>query len=119
MCYNEKVCDNWLYRYTLAQEHADVINLHDWYQSFKTILIPKSSKAKQKSKSSSKSKKRKDICEEPEAPAEALIQYPFLVKISNRWSTNVHPCISVHAARHLRKCRQPEITEFIIILSIP
>ncbi|KAG7550894.1 Origin recognition complex subunit 3, partial [Arabidopsis thaliana x Arabidopsis arenosa] len=63
--------------YTLAQEHADVINLHDWYQSFKTILIPKSSKAKQKSKSSSKSKKRKDICEEPEAPAEALIQARF------------------------------------------
>jgi origin recognition complex subunit 3 len=63
--------------YKLAQEHADVINLHDWYQSFKTILIPRSSKAKQKSKSSSKSKKRKEICEEPEAPAEALIQARF------------------------------------------
>ncbi|KAL1213055.1 Origin of replication complex subunit 3 [Cardamine amara subsp. amara] len=63
--------------YTLAQEHADVINLHDWYQSFKTILISRNSKAKQKSKSSSKSKKRKDICEEPEVPAEALIQARF------------------------------------------
>ncbi|EOA20033.1 hypothetical protein CARUB_v10000310mg [Capsella rubella] len=63
--------------YTLAQEHADVINLHDWYQSFKTILVPRTSKAKPKSKSSSKSKKRKDICEEPEAPAEALIQARF------------------------------------------
>ncbi|XP_010492584.1 PREDICTED: origin of replication complex subunit 3-like [Camelina sativa] len=63
--------------YTLAQEHADVINLHDWYQSFKSILIPRSSKAKPKSKSSSKSKKRKDMCEEPEAPTEALIQARF------------------------------------------
>ncbi|XP_010453832.1 PREDICTED: origin of replication complex subunit 3 [Camelina sativa] len=63
--------------YTLAQEHPDVINLHDWYQSFKTILIPRSSKAKPKSKSSSKSKKRKDMCEEPEAPTEALIQARF------------------------------------------
>ncbi|XP_010420371.1 PREDICTED: origin of replication complex subunit 3-like [Camelina sativa] len=63
--------------YTLAQEHADVINLHDWYQSFKTILIPRSSKAKPKSKSSSKSKKRKDMCEEPEAPTETLIQARF------------------------------------------
>ncbi|CAN8300172.1 unnamed protein product [Cochlearia groenlandica] len=65
--------------YKLAQEHADVINLHDWYQSFKTILIPRISKAKQKPKTSSKSKKRKDRCEEeePEAPSESLIQARF------------------------------------------
>ncbi|ESQ41660.1 hypothetical protein EUTSA_v10012783mg [Eutrema salsugineum] len=63
--------------YTLAQEHADVINLHDWYQSFKTILVSRSSKTKQNSKTCSKSKKRKDRCEEPEAPAEALIQARF------------------------------------------
>uniref|UniRef100_M4CWK7 Uncharacterized protein n=1 Tax=Brassica campestris TaxID=3711 RepID=M4CWK7_BRACM len=63
--------------YTLAQEHADVINLHDWYQSFKTILIPRNSKAKSKSKTTSKSKKRKERCEEPEPPAEASIQARF------------------------------------------
>ncbi|XP_056846196.1 origin of replication complex subunit 3-like [Raphanus sativus] len=59
--------------YTLAQEHADVINLHDWYQSFKRILSPRNSKAK----TTSKSKKRKDRCEEPEPPAEASIQARF------------------------------------------
>nr|VDD33554.1 unnamed protein product [Brassica oleracea] len=63
--------------YALAQEHADVINLHDWYQSFKTILIPRNSKAKSKSKTTSKSKKRKERCEEPEPPAEASIQARF------------------------------------------
>ncbi|CAN6872763.1 unnamed protein product [Brassica oleracea] len=63
--------------YTLAQEHADVINLHDWYQSFKTILIPRNSKAKSKSKTTSKSKKRKERYEEPEPPAEASIQARF------------------------------------------
>ncbi|KAJ4869602.1 Origin of replication complex subunit 3 [Raphanus sativus] len=65
--------------YTLAQEHADVINLHDWYQSFKRILSPRNSKAK----TTSKSKKRKDRCEEPEPPAEASIQYPFSVFASS------------------------------------
>ncbi|KAJ4917305.1 Ribosome maturation protein Sdo1/SBDS protein [Raphanus sativus] len=66
-------------KYTLAQEHADVINLHDWYQSFKRILSPRNSKAK----TTSKSKKQKDRCEEPEPPAEASIQYPFSVFASS------------------------------------
>lgn len=48
--------------YNLAQEHDDLINLHDWYQSFKTkILIPRS-KSKRKTQhlsSSPASKKRK------------------------------------------------------------
>ncbi|KAG2300354.1 hypothetical protein Bca52824_036826 [Brassica carinata] len=68
--------------YALAQEHADVINLHDWYQSFKTILIPRNSKAKSKSKTTSKSKKRKERCEEPEPPAEASIQAVMELQIA-------------------------------------
>ncbi|KAL2988881.1 hypothetical protein AAZX31_11G108600 [Glycine max] len=47
--------------YSLAQEHGDLINLHDWFQSFRTIVLQHKNKRKQNSKQSPSSKKRKDI----------------------------------------------------------
>ncbi|RDX65710.1 Origin of replication complex subunit 3, partial [Mucuna pruriens] len=47
--------------YSLAQEHGDLINLHDWFQSFRTIVLQLKNKRKQKSKQSPPPKKRKDI----------------------------------------------------------
>ncbi|KAK9154173.1 hypothetical protein Sjap_001653 [Stephania japonica] len=35
--------------YTLAQEHGDLINLHDWFQSFKSIILVPSPSKKRKS----------------------------------------------------------------------
>ncbi|KAI3834223.1 hypothetical protein MKX03_030030 [Papaver bracteatum] len=47
--------------YQLAQEHGDLINLHDWFQSFKAIILPPSNtkKGKRKLQMSPLSKKRK------------------------------------------------------------
>ncbi|KAK0593294.1 hypothetical protein LWI29_034421 [Acer saccharum] len=61
--------------YNLAQEHGDLINLHDWYQSFKSTVLCPRSKRKQKSKQSP-SKKRKNLTE-PENLSEAAIQARF------------------------------------------
>ncbi|KAK7263973.1 hypothetical protein RJT34_31573 [Clitoria ternatea] len=47
--------------YSLAQEHGDLINLHDWFQSFRTIVLQHTNKRKQKSKQSPQAKKRKNI----------------------------------------------------------
>ncbi|XP_058103828.1 origin of replication complex subunit 3 [Magnolia sinica] len=44
--------------YNLAQEHGDLINLHDWYQSFKAT-VSSNPKSKQKMQQSPMSKKRK------------------------------------------------------------
>ncbi|TXG52969.1 hypothetical protein EZV62_022138 [Acer yangbiense] len=63
--------------YNLAQEHGDLINLHDWYQSFKSTVVCPRSKWKQKSKQSPLSKKRKNTTE-PENLSEAAIQYPTI-----------------------------------------
>ena len=65
-----------LFRYTLAQEHGDLINLHDWFQSFKTIVLRPSKKGKPKLKQSPLPKKRKDM-NESENKSEASIQYPI------------------------------------------
>ncbi|KAK4860318.1 hypothetical protein QYF36_021208 [Acer negundo] len=62
--------------YNLAQEHGDLINLHDWYQSFKSTVVCPRSKRKQKSKQSPLSKKRKNTTE-PENLSEAAIQARF------------------------------------------
>ncbi|KAK2658426.1 hypothetical protein Ddye_004959 [Dipteronia dyeriana] len=61
--------------YNLAQEHGDLINLHDWYQSFKSTVLCPRSKRKQKSKQAL-SKKRKNLTE-PENLSEAAIQARF------------------------------------------
>ncbi|XP_010550262.1 PREDICTED: origin of replication complex subunit 3 [Tarenaya hassleriana] len=68
--------------YKLAQEHADVINLHDWYEAFKMILVPPSNKGRQNPKASpqkNKKKRMKDTAEPKAAaaPAESLIQARF------------------------------------------
>ncbi|KAK2400309.1 origin of replication complex subunit [Trifolium repens] len=47
--------------YSLAQEHGDLINLHDWFQSFRTIVLQNTNKRKQKSKNTPLSKKRKEM----------------------------------------------------------
>ena len=65
-----------LFRYTLAQEHGDLINLHDWFQSFKTIVLRPSKKGKPKLKQSPLPKKRKEM-NESENKSEASIQYPI------------------------------------------
>ncbi|KAJ4720942.1 origin of replication complex subunit 3 [Melia azedarach] len=62
--------------YNLAQEHGDHINLHDWYQSFKSKVLSSRSKGKHKSKQSPLPKKRKDT-NEPDKPCEASIQARF------------------------------------------
>ncbi|KAE8724867.1 Origin recognition complex subunit 3, putative isoform 2 [Hibiscus syriacus] len=58
--------------YKLAQEHGDLINLHDWYQSFKSIVVCPSN-SKKKSRQSPLPKKRKGT-KESENQSEASIQ---------------------------------------------
>ncbi|XP_077242896.1 origin recognition complex subunit 3 [Tasmannia lanceolata] len=45
--------------YNLAQEHGDLINLHDWYQSFRATVLSSCTKTKHKLQRSPMSKKRK------------------------------------------------------------
>ena len=65
-------------RYTLSQEHGDLINLHDWFQSFKTIVTNSTVKAKKRKvgKQSPLPKKRKQT-NEHESLSEASIQARF------------------------------------------
>lgn len=65
-----------VFRYKLSQEHGDLINLHDWYQSFKSLVLRPSS-SKRKSRQSPLPKKRKER-NEPENHSEASIQYPLV-----------------------------------------
>ncbi|GAU34871.1 hypothetical protein TSUD_19510 [Trifolium subterraneum] len=62
--------------YSLAQEHGDLINLHDWFQSFRTIVLQNTNKRKQKPKNTPLSKKRKEMNESGDQN-EASIQYPL------------------------------------------
>ncbi|XP_057250198.1 origin of replication complex subunit 3 isoform X1 [Beta vulgaris subsp. vulgaris] len=62
--------------YILAQEHGDIINVHDWFQSFKAILVNPSIKARSKSKHSSTPKKKKNI-EHSDSYSAAAIQARF------------------------------------------
>ncbi|KAI3890364.1 hypothetical protein MKW92_037563 [Papaver armeniacum] len=64
--------------YQLAQEHGDLINLHDWFQSFKAIIHPQSNtkKGKRKLQMSPLSKKRR-VTVEVESISEASIQARF------------------------------------------
>ncbi|KAJ3681591.1 hypothetical protein LUZ60_014164 [Juncus effusus] len=64
--------------YNLAQEYGDVINLHDWFQSFKTIITNNSSQnnsKKKKTNIASPSKRQKSNISPPET--EALMQARF------------------------------------------
>ncbi|ONI26006.1 hypothetical protein PRUPE_2G329300 [Prunus persica] len=62
--------------YTLAQEHGDLINLHDWFQSFKTIASQPRRKGGCKLKQSPLPKRRKEV-NESENKSEASIQARF------------------------------------------
>ncbi|XP_020529006.1 origin of replication complex subunit 3 isoform X1 [Amborella trichopoda] len=62
--------------YNLAQEHGDLINVHDWYESYKAILVGSSTKSKAKQKQSPTPKKRK-VTDEPNRIEEASIQARF------------------------------------------
>ncbi|KAJ0039034.1 hypothetical protein Pint_22776 [Pistacia integerrima] len=62
--------------YILAQEHGDHINLHDWYNSFKSTVLCPINKGKNKSKQSPLLKKRKEI-NEPNKQSKASIQARF------------------------------------------
>lgn len=62
--------------YTLAQERGDLINLHDWYQSFKATILHPNNKGKNRSKQLPSPKKRKHNSEPPNE-TEALIQARF------------------------------------------
>lgn len=64
-------------RYILAQEHGDVINLHDWFQSFKTVIMCPTTKGKRKLKQSPQPKRKKEA-NESENKSDASIQYPYL-----------------------------------------
>jgi origin recognition complex subunit 3 len=68
-------------RYSLAQEHGDLINLHDWFQSFRTIVLQNKNKRKQKSKHTPLSKKRKEMNGSGDQN-EASIQYPLYFSYS-------------------------------------
>ncbi|XP_023534343.1 origin of replication complex subunit 3 isoform X1 [Cucurbita pepo subsp. pepo] len=46
--------------YNLAQEHGDLINLHDWFQSFKTVVSHPRTKGNHRTKQGSTPKKKKD-----------------------------------------------------------
>ncbi|KAM7273501.1 hypothetical protein ACFE04_028165 [Oxalis oulophora] len=61
--------------YALAQEHGDLINLHDWYETFKSTISICSKKKKQKSKCSPSPKKRKK--NEAENLSNAVVQARF------------------------------------------
>ncbi|RWW16575.1 hypothetical protein GW17_00019541 [Ensete ventricosum] len=66
-------CDS-VCRYNLAQEHGDLINLQDWYQSFKSTVLS-TNKLKSPLQHSPMSKKVKSSPSE----SEASIQYPMLL----------------------------------------
>lgn len=83
-----------LSRYILAQEHGDIINVHDWFQSFKAILVNPSIKARSKSKHSSTPKKKKNT-EHSDSYSAAAIQYPLsllivFLSLCHSYVVNVH-----------------------------
>ncbi|PIA32041.1 hypothetical protein AQUCO_04600009v1 [Aquilegia coerulea] len=61
--------------YTLAQEHGDLINLHDWFKNFKSTIVRPCTNAKGKMRSPSSKKRKHSI--EPEDLTDALVQARF------------------------------------------
>ncbi|KDP39550.1 hypothetical protein JCGZ_02570 [Jatropha curcas] len=62
--------------YSLAREQDDLINLHDWYQSFKLVILSSSNKGKHRTKHFPSPKKRK-VATEAAKPTEESIQARF------------------------------------------
>lgn len=69
---NALIC---LCRYSLAQEHGDLINLHEWYHSFKAMISHPPPQPKKRLKSSPSPKKRKES-NEHQNRSDASMQYP-------------------------------------------
>ncbi|KAJ9179788.1 hypothetical protein P3X46_008110 [Hevea brasiliensis] len=74
--------------HTLAQEHGDLINLHDWYQSFKMVILSSSDKGKHRLKHSPSPKKRK-VTTEPAKLSEAAIQARFCKAVTELQITGI------------------------------
>ncbi|KAL3839651.1 hypothetical protein ACJIZ3_024242 [Penstemon smallii] len=62
--------------YSLAQEHGDLINLHEWFHSFKEIVSQPRTQAKQRLRLSPSPKKRK-ACQQPQNQNESSMQARF------------------------------------------
>ncbi|KAI8565294.1 hypothetical protein RHMOL_Rhmol03G0247600 [Rhododendron molle] len=60
--------------YMLTQEYGDLINLHDWYQSFKATVLPPRIKGKHRLKHSPSPKKRKEA-KESQNKSEATVHW--------------------------------------------
>ncbi|OAY81343.1 Origin of replication complex subunit 3, partial [Ananas comosus] len=60
--------------YYLSQEYGDVINLHDWYQTFKVTISTPSSKSRKRLHNSPASKKLKTTPTENEAEIQAVTE---------------------------------------------
>ncbi|XP_038906703.1 origin of replication complex subunit 3 isoform X2 [Benincasa hispida] len=67
--------------YSLAQEHGDLINLHDWFQSFKTVASHPQAKRNHRTKQCSTPKKRKDKTS-VESKSDASIQARFCTAVT-------------------------------------
>nr|GMC66750.1 origin of replication complex subunit 3 isoform X1 [Ipomoea batatas]GMC68211.1 origin of replication complex subunit 3 isoform X1 [Ipomoea batatas] len=65
--------------YTLAQEHGDLINLHDWFQSFNATVS-----CLKRSKQLCSPKKRK-VSNVPQNKSDASIQYPFGLGLEKKY----------------------------------
>ncbi|KAK6146996.1 hypothetical protein DH2020_017908 [Rehmannia glutinosa] len=62
--------------YSLAQEHGDLINLHEWFHSFKAIVSQPTLPVKKRLRMSPAPKKRKES-NEPQNKSDATIQAEF------------------------------------------
>ncbi|PIN08727.1 Origin recognition complex, subunit 3 [Handroanthus impetiginosus] len=62
--------------YSLAQEHGDLINLHEWFHSFKAVVSQPVPQAKKRLRQSPSPKKRKRS-KEPQTKSDASIQAEF------------------------------------------
>ncbi|KAH7855702.1 hypothetical protein Vadar_027851 [Vaccinium darrowii] len=62
--------------YMLTQEYGDLINLHDWYQSFKATVLHPRVKGKHRLKHSPSPKKKKET-KESQSKSEASVQAKF------------------------------------------
>ncbi|XP_057779122.1 origin of replication complex subunit 3 isoform X2 [Salvia miltiorrhiza] len=62
--------------YTLAEEHGDLINVHEWFHSFMAVISNPPLKAKKRSRMSPSPKKRK-VSKEAQTKTDASIQAEF------------------------------------------
>uniref|UniRef100_A0A803PXN8 Origin of replication complex subunit 3 n=1 Tax=Cannabis sativa TaxID=3483 RepID=A0A803PXN8_CANSA len=75
--------------YTLAQEHGDLISLHDWYQCFKSVVTNPSIKVKHKGKQQSPLRKKRKETNENENKSESSIQARFCKAVTEMQITGL------------------------------